>query len=288
MKEEFFDYVKEAFKARPFGMPIPPNWLGLVGFLMAGFLSPGFWLIGAGMELAYLLLVAHNPRFRAVINAKRLYESRQREKLAMDEALKRISPERADRFAYLRQRCQQILEDQHMETDSAVHQMQAGGLGRLLGIYLKLLMTQSAMERMLGESDADATTLEHMHASVLAQMEAAEAGSELRRSLEGQAAILEKRRQAVAEGAERLAFTESELSRIEQQVSLIRDQVRLSAAPETVSTQIDRVSGELNETSQWVSEQQRLFGSDAWSDSLDVPLEDFQSSPPLPSESQNQ
>jgi hypothetical protein len=259
-------------------MPIPPNLVGLAGFALAGVLNPGFWLIGAGMELAYLLLVAHNPRFRAVIDAKRLYEARQRDKTSVDQALTRLSPERLERFAALRHRCEQILHDQHMDADSAVRQMQTGGLGRLLGIYLQLLLTQAAMERLLSENDADAASLEQMHANVLAQLESAEPDSELRRSLEGQAAILEKRRNALAEGAERLAFTESELSRIEQQVSLIRDEVRLSAAPETVSSQIDRVSGELNETSQWVNEQQRLFGPDEWSSqTLDIHLEESQS-----------
>ena len=63
-------YLKAAFIARPFGMPIPPNWLGLAAAVMLGaLLHPGFWLIGAGLELAYLKLLTSSRRFRDVVDS---------------------------------------------------------------------------------------------------------------------------------------------------------------------------------------------------------------------------
>ena len=42
-------YLAAAFNARPFGMPMPPNWFGVAAFgLLGALVDPGFWLIGAG------------------------------------------------------------------------------------------------------------------------------------------------------------------------------------------------------------------------------------------------
>ena len=49
MKPGFGDYVREAFNARPIGMFVPPNWIGLGLFGLLGIINPGFWLIGAGL-----------------------------------------------------------------------------------------------------------------------------------------------------------------------------------------------------------------------------------------------
>jgi len=38
----FFDYVRAAFNARPFGMFVPPNWIGLGAFALHGAANPGF------------------------------------------------------------------------------------------------------------------------------------------------------------------------------------------------------------------------------------------------------
>ncbi len=48
-------YLAAAFNARPFGMPMPPNWFGVAAFALLGaFVNPGLWLIGAGLEGLYL------------------------------------------------------------------------------------------------------------------------------------------------------------------------------------------------------------------------------------------
>ena len=44
-------YVAAAFNARPFGMPVPPNWFAVAAVVLLGaFVNPGLWLIGAGLE----------------------------------------------------------------------------------------------------------------------------------------------------------------------------------------------------------------------------------------------
>ena len=63
-KPGFFDYVAAAFNARPFGMFVAPNWVGLAAFGLLGMTNPGFWVLGAGLELGYLLTLATNARFQ--------------------------------------------------------------------------------------------------------------------------------------------------------------------------------------------------------------------------------
>ncbi len=70
VKSNFWTYLKAAFNARPFGMFVAPNWIGLAAIGLLGLTNPGFWLVGAGVELAYLLGLATNPRFQRAIAAR--------------------------------------------------------------------------------------------------------------------------------------------------------------------------------------------------------------------------
>ena len=40
MKPGFWDHVRAAFNARPIGMFVPPNWVGLAAFGFLGLLNP--------------------------------------------------------------------------------------------------------------------------------------------------------------------------------------------------------------------------------------------------------
>ena len=51
VKSNFWTYLKAAFNARPFGMFIAPNWIGLAAIGLLGLTNPGFWLVGAAMGM---------------------------------------------------------------------------------------------------------------------------------------------------------------------------------------------------------------------------------------------
>ena len=71
-KPGFIDYITAAFNARPIGMFVAPNWIGLAAFGLLGVTNPGFWVLGAGLELGYLLTLATNKRFQNTVSAKPL------------------------------------------------------------------------------------------------------------------------------------------------------------------------------------------------------------------------
>jgi hypothetical protein len=55
-------------------------------------------------------------------------------------------------------------------------------------------------------------------------------------------------------------------------VELIREQAALSSDPTTLSSRIDEITATLGGTSQWIRDQQQMFGA----------MEDLLSEPPLP------
>jgi ABC-type enterochelin transport system substrate-binding protein len=93
---------------------------------------------------------------------------------------------------------------------------------------------------------------------------------ELRRSLTGQIEILQQRLDKRREAKEKLAFLDAELTRIQEQVELVREQAVVSTDPETLSKRIDEVTATLGGTTQWISDQQKIYGA----------VEDLMSEPP--------
>ena len=84
---------------------------------------------------------------------------------------------------------------------------------------------------------------------------------DLRRSLKGQADLLEQRVARRGEADQKLAFLDAELTRIEEQVELIREQAVLSTDPEHLSQRIDEISATLGTTGEWIAEQQKTLGA---------------------------
>jgi hypothetical protein len=88
----------------------------------------------------------------------------------------------------------------------------------------------------------------------------AEADDNLKQSLTGQLDILRQRANTQKEGRTKISFLESELDRIEQQVELLREQALLAGDPAALSRRIDEVGATLTGTSQWIRDQQKIYG----------------------------
>ena len=265
MKPGFSDYVCEAFSARPIGMFLPPNWVGLGIFAFLGLLNPGFWVMGIGLELAYLGMLAHNERFQRLVGAKRQWESRRQWQSKVDELVNQLSAEGQRRYRALEVRCRSILEQQvRGAVVSPGLEAQSEGLGRLLWVYLRLLLTRQAIERIVQEASdgsEDSARLRERVENLKTRLAQENVSEDLRKSLSGQIEILQQRIEKRREAREKLAFLDAELMRIQEQVELVREQAVLSTDPETVSQRIDQITTTLGGTSQWISEQQKIYGA---------------------------
>jgi hypothetical protein len=266
MKSGLWNYIKAAFNARPIGMFVPPNWVGLAGFAMAGFLNPGFWAIGAGLELAYLFGLSTNSRFQRVVDGKKLLDERKNWQEKLSKMIAQLGPEERERYWKLERRCQQIIEQQRSGSGGSAAEldMQGEGLGRLLWIYLRLLRTRQQIVRVVRESldlERNKEPLDRRMQRLTAALEQEAVNENLRKSLEGQLEILRQRMEKRKETREKLVFLDAELVRIEEQVELIREQAVMASEPHAVSERIDQIASTLSGTQQWIRDQQQILGA---------------------------
>ena len=159
MKPSLWDYVREAFNARPIGMFLPPNWAMLAGFGLAGYLhDPGWLVLGAGVELGYLLLLGTNARFQRFVAGKLSAGGSRRGRSAGWQRWSRpCRTPTAAATPTLAQRCQSVLEQQfHGDTSAPGFASQSDSLGKLTWMYLRLLVTRQGIQRVLREGGARA------------------------------------------------------------------------------------------------------------------------------------
>lgn len=265
MKTGLWDYLKAAFNARPIGMFVPPNWIGLGFFGLLGFVvNPGFWLLGAGLELGYLYALTNNARFRKIVDAQMNHQTLQQ---MQNQTYKLIAPlELEDRRRYenLANRCRSILEQQtRTNAPREAVTAQREGLERLLWIYLKLLITRQSIRRIVDQDEKEGEgvrDLEQRVANLQKLLQEQNIAEDLKKSLTSQVDILKQRLEARAAARQKFSFMEAELIRIQEQVELIREQSALSANPEAVSQRIDQVTATLGGTNQFIKDQQAIYG----------------------------
>lgn len=263
MKLGFGDYLKAAFNARPLGMFIPPNWIGLGAFALLGILNPGFWVLGAGIELGYLAVLATNARFQRVVGASQRSTRQDDSAAQVARLIAALSEEDKRRYRALEERCRGILDQQAQSGQSgSIGGLDAQGasLSRLAFVYLRLLLTRQTLQRVLGEAGR-AEDLQTRLGALERQLADASITDALRKSLTGQVEILKQRLESRRDAREKIVFVDAELVRIHDQVELIREQAALSSDPESLSHRIDAITETIGGTNEWVREQQRAFGA---------------------------
>jgi hypothetical protein len=261
-KPGFFDYVTAAFNARPIGMFMAPNWVGLAAFGLLGFTNPGFWVLGAGLEIGYLLTLATNQRFQHTVSSKPLNAARAEWNARIQRVLGKLDDTDRRTYEALAERCRSIIDLQVQgahETPEGL-ETQADGLGRLSWMFLRLLLARRTITSVLGGTHKDAD-LQRKITSLERQQQQAGLTEELGRSISGQLEILRQRLQQRMDGDRKLAYIEAELERIEQQVELIREQAAVSTDPELLSRRIDEITATLSGTGQWIRDQQQVYGA---------------------------
>ncbi|MDH4348012.1 MAG: hypothetical protein OEW17_04345, partial [Gemmatimonadota bacterium] len=195
MKRGLGTYLKAAFNARPFGMFVAPNWLGIAAFGLLGLTNPGFWLIGAGVELAYLIGLSTNRRFQRAIDSRATAGQDREWQGRVDRLVASLPSTDQARYVALVARCRAILEQvSQQDPTGAGAAVQGEHLGRLTWVYLRMLAARRAMSRVLKEPTLGETAeLDSRLARLRQQLADPEVGADLRRSLESQVAILEQR-----------------------------------------------------------------------------------------------
>lgn len=243
-------YVKEAFFARP-DVPglghFPANVLAVICFAILGFAHPGFWLLGIGLEAAFLMALATNRRFQRVVDAKAFAAAdRQTESLNQQQA-RQLSPEARQRLIRLENRCGQVIGlYRDLDADDVAIGSNAEALKALRALYLKLLVAQTYLTSP--DIHADEAALRRQVAAVQRELEHGKLPPALRESKSATADILQRRLQNVEQRGRSLAEIEADLNRIEAQVDLAVENAALRGQPAAISANVGLVSQLLDDS----------------------------------------
>lgn len=250
-------YLWSAFNARPLGMPLPPNWFGLAAFALLGaFVSPGFWLLGAGLELGYLLLLARSARFRRAVDARHVQPA--------DPAIPRyeatvalLNPTQRARQQAVEVRAREVLQ---LLSRSALMASHASSLEQLVWLNLRLLAAGQALNVVVQTATAESAELQQQEQQIDQRLADQDLSADLRRSLEQQKQVIDARQLAHNEGSKRKEHVDAELQRIEQQIALIREQTLLATDEEQIGVALNALTSSFNESSRWLNSQRDLLG----------------------------
>lgn len=258
----YWDYVKAAFHSTvpvPGLGALPLNKLALAGFAILGVAHPGFWLLGAAYEAAFLTFVPSNPRFQRVIQGLALMQRKQVSGPDSKALLGSLAPAGITRFQQLAATCKTIVEAPEAGASGELAQLKSGELNELLWVFLKLLVSQQKITELLRKTDEDSIQREIQQ--LQARLSAEAEGSPLRRSLEGSIDIQTRRLENLQRAKESLKVAEAELTRIEQQAALLAEESTLGRSPEALSTRLNGVMTSLQGTSQWMAQHSDIFTS---------------------------
>jgi hypothetical protein len=267
------DYLKEAFLFRW-------NMLFFLGGLAGAALSPlpdvAFPLLLAG-ELAYLTALTSLPRFRAAIDAK-VHAQRGTKPVQTSATpslvimLAGLPGDARKRFEQLHARC---VEMRHLavgvrgasgrEAGSA-EEIATPGLDRLLWLFLRLLMSKTALDRFLRTMSSEEvnTRIEQLRKDLAAAQQAAAGGpagdERIVRSLQDSLASAELRLDNYERAKKNAQFVSIELDRMEGKIQALAEMAVNRQDPDLLSSQVDSAAESMRQTEKAVSELQHLTG----------------------------
>lgn len=247
-------YLAAAFNARPWGMPIPPNWFGVAAFgLLGAFVNPGFWLIGLGLEGLYLWALSKSARFRAVVDADAGDTNWHERYRSMIVTLDAVAREQQDSIEY------QASEIVALLSRTGATDSQMADVRQMAWLHLKLLAARASILQVISSAGREHRNLEDQERRVIDRLARVENDEELKRSLEQQLEVLRSRRAAHADASRRRELLDAELERLRQQISLVREQALLATDERSAAASLDAISASLNEANRWLRDQRELF-----------------------------
>ena len=261
------DYLKEAFFFRW-------NLLFFLGGLAGAAIMPlgdvTVPLVLAG-ELAYMTALTSLPRFRAAIDAKvhkdaGTVATTPTTSPSLVIMLAGLPGDARKRFEQLHARC---VEMRHLavgvrgaagrEVGSA-EEIRTPGLDRLLWLFLRLLMSKTALDRFLKTMSSEEVTarLEQLRKDLAAAQQADD--DRIVKSLQDSIASAELRLDNYERAKKNAQFVTIELDRIEGKIQALAEMAVNRQDPDLLSSQVDSAAESMRQTEKAVSELQHLTG----------------------------
>lgn len=284
-KAGWLRYIKEAFLYR---------WNVLVfggataAALLSGHADVALPLVVAG-ELLYLSGLTSIPRFQAAIDAQAHAENRgteaatpadpQRGKDRVLDVLRGLADDRRNRFLRLRARCVEMqrianaVRGETRDASGASHQLRTPALDRLLWVFLKLLLSQQALERFLRAADGPAlrrslddlrgkesTAATKLEGKDIDAVDADHSAVRIVRSLRDSIATAQLRVDNWDKASRNAEFIAVELDRIEQKIQALTEMAISHQDPDSISAQVDAVAEGISQTEATIRDLQTITG----------------------------
>ena len=237
-------YLKAAFFISPI-IPgignVPVNVVALCCLAILGFGNAGFWLLGAGLEVLFLTVLATNPRFQAVVNALDTARNAGDAAVKWQALVQQLPASARKQLADIETRCRRILEIYHTnQVDVFTIDSSHEALMKLTWLYLKLLIARENLQTVGQETNGKA--LQNEIAVLHQELNEEGITPALLESKKATIDILEKRLENLGNREQALKEIESDLNRIEAQLGLALDNATMSERPGAVSASIDLAS----------------------------------------------
>jgi hypothetical protein len=265
------DYLREAFFFR-WNMLLFLG--GTVGAVLTPFPDLLLPLVGAA-EVTYLAGLVSMPRFRAAIDAK-IHAARQGAApgvaapagppVSLVTMLGGLPSAERARFERLHARCLEMRKIAAGVRGAAGYQsgsaedIRTPGLDRLLWLFLRLLLSRTALERFLKTMNEQEITTRPD--DLRKKLAAAQTGGDERvvRSLQDSLASAELRLDNLGRAKKNAEFVAIELDRIEGKIQALAEMSVNRQDPDFLSSQVDSAAESMRQTEKAVSELQHLTG----------------------------
>ena len=268
------DYLKEAFFFR---------WnllffLGAAGAAALTPLAPVLLPLVAAGEITYLTGLVSVPRFRAAIDAKvhadrsvrgRQCGPRSRRAVSLVTMLAGLPPVARTRFEQLHARCLEMrgiaagVRGAAGDSGSSAEDIRTPGLDRLLWLFLRLLVSKTALDRFLqtmNEQELTAKLADLRKSLTVAQAAPAGGDDRVVKSLQDSIAMGELRLDNYGRAKKNAEFVTIELDRIEGKIQALAEMAVNRQDPDFLSSQVDSAAESMRQTEKAVSELQHLTG----------------------------
>ncbi len=217
------------------------NALAALGFTILGLGHPAFWLLGAGLETAYLAALASNPRFQRLIDAQNRSQGALQAQESRDELIQKLDPPARKRLILVEEKSKRILQLAREAGASAFDlESQRDALDRILWTYLKLLAGRRHVEA--SRSEATEGDLKRKIADLERNLAAAGESSSLRESQAATLKILQQRLSNLGRFEQTLKQVDSDLARMEAQVDLALENAGLRGSGAAVMANLELAS----------------------------------------------
>lgn len=265
------DYLREAFFFRWNLLAF----LGGAGAAALTPLAPALLPLVAAAELCYLAGLVSMPRFRAAIDAKVHAEGRPPAGAAaappavpsIRAMLAGLPDDARTRFERLHARCVEMraiaagVRGATRDPAGAAEAIRTPGLDRLLWLFLRLLLSKTALDQFLATmSESEISTRLEQLRKDLAEAQKAGGDDRIGRSLQDSIAMSELRLDNYARAKKNGQFVSIELDRIEQKIQALSEMAVNRQDPDFLSNQVDSAAESMRQTEKAVSELQHLTG----------------------------